>query len=249
MTAYEQLPTTYPPNRLQRPPARWQSLSTFFLLGLAYTGVTVYLYMTRVSTPAAIHLSAVVQSTSLFRDAHPLQTIERFHDIAIDAIASKGVDTCDDKLGRKLLEAYQRTRLDYATGDTTIQCVSVKADPESSWWPVPEAPCFARNLSASERSFRSVNSSVTSAGHDLDEAVGHERFLGTDLGEADECGTPVDRTLLVIRRQDQFNPFHVGEDMVRLFALPLTPGHHRPYKPTCQPDRARLEGRPGAASL
>lgn len=184
------------------------------------------------------------QSGALYRDAYPLRTIARFWEVAESQVGSRELDTCDEKLGRSLIDAYIRTRIDYCAGreqgGTNITCVSVKADPVSAWWPVPEAPCLSEGLHANGRVLARVGADITQDGHMLEQSLGHEKFVGVNLGEADMCGRETARTTMIIcewvvrmvcsslARQDQWNPFHVGEDMVTtlvtaLIALELDP--------------------------
>ena len=220
MTLYQQLPTVYPPTRLQKTPWRHRSLATHACILLVYVGVSYYLYLTIRRPSGTIALSVKVEKAVLYRDAQPLRTIERYHRQAEEEIRARQLDTCNGKLGAALLDAYTRTRIDYTTGGTAIECVSVQADADSAWWPVPEAPCLAEGLRGDGRAYGHVNSNITSAGLDLQKSLGHERFLGSKLEAVDACGIRGDgRTLLIIPRQDQFNPFHVGEDMVRLYTM------------------------------
>ncbi|KAL7418598.1 hypothetical protein Q5752_007056 [Cryptotrichosporon argae] len=105
---------------------------------------------------------------------------------------------------------------------TEIYCAPVHRDAFSRWWPYPAAPCVSKNLRAVQddgRRFHAV-CAVTDDGARLGTEMGRERFLGSDsdrIGtddDAAQCKERVERTLLVIGRQDQWNPFHVAEDLI-----------------------------------
>ncbi|WWC87572.1 uncharacterized protein L201_002462 [Kwoniella dendrophila CBS 6074] len=107
---------------------------------------------------------------------------------------------------------------------TTIFCSTVHRSTFSRWWPYPAAPCISKNLRtipSSERMFRSAGCKLTEEGIKLDIEMGRERFLGSDTEKIDDlqddsvkCKSTIERTLLVIGRQDQWNPFHVAEDLI-----------------------------------
>ncbi|WWC68932.1 uncharacterized protein I206_102868 [Kwoniella pini CBS 10737] len=106
---------------------------------------------------------------------------------------------------------------------TSIFCSTVHRAEFSRWWPYPAAPCVSKNLrtipnSQSERKFGAAGCEITEEGIKLNNEMGGERFLGTDTEgvapENDQCKERIERTLLVIGRQDQWNPFHVAEDLI-----------------------------------
>ena len=96
---------------------------------------------------------------------------------------------------------------------TGIWCSPVHRDEFSKWWPYPAAPCVSTNLRAvkgDDKAFRAAGCEKTEDGKALKREMGKERFLGSDLAgvvdELGECAEVIDRTLLVIHRQDQWNP-------------------------------------------
>jgi hypothetical protein len=154
---------------------------------------------------------AFISNDTYYRDAFPIRSILHYLERAEAEIAARDLDTCDDKLGRSLVEAYHRTRLTYVSpsspGGSEISCAQVKSDRLSEWWPVPAAPCLSTNLRANGRELQKMDAAVTAEGEHLWEEMRRERFVGSHLGEWDgECGETIGRTLLVIPRQDQWNP-------------------------------------------
>ncbi|WVQ83512.1 hypothetical protein IAT38_005653 [Cryptococcus sp. DSM 104549] len=106
---------------------------------------------------------------------------------------------------------------------TTITCLPVQDSSFSKWWPYPAAPCLSTNLRAEkgeQRKFRAAGCEVTDKGFRLKKDMGRERFLGGEIDltsmedEGAECKERIERTLVVIGRQDQWNPFHVAEDLI-----------------------------------
>ncbi|RXK35673.1 hypothetical protein M231_07046 [Tremella mesenterica] len=200
---------------------------------------------------------AITQPGIFFRDTHPIRTALAFWQLAEKEISEHGLDTCNDQLGRSLVEAYHSSQLEYCVpkgvttpfrltasvdvpinasgllpdhwrpGDlvppTHVACTPVHRNPSSKWWPYPAAPCFSTNLraDADERSkYHAVGCDLTPDGMALNEEMGRERFVGVDTtidgdddhGEA--CRERVEHTLVIIGRQDQWNPFHVAEDLI-----------------------------------
>ena len=96
---------------------------------------------------------------------------------------------------------------------TRITCVAVQRDSFSDWWPYPAAPCLSTDLRAvreDERRFHAADCELTDDGKALKGEMGSERFLGADAELVREgtgsCKERVERTLLVVGRQDQWNP-------------------------------------------
>jgi hypothetical protein len=160
-----------------------------------------------------------------------------FWELAEKEIGQRKLDTCNDQLGRGLIEAYHRTALDYClppgeaglglipirntsyripweasdVPSTRIRCAPAHRDAFSKWWPYPAAPCLSTSIRAvqnDERKFNAVGCNLTEEGRKLNEEMGTERFLGSVINRVPEgvCKERIDRTLLVIGRQDQWNP-------------------------------------------
>jgi hypothetical protein len=98
---------------------------------------------------------------------------------------------------------------------TTIACAPIHRDDFSKWWPYPAAPCLSTNIRAvkgDDRKFKAAGCKVTNDGANLMTEMGNERFLGKEITrvgldeEAAQCKLLVERTVLVIGRQDQWNP-------------------------------------------
>lgn len=94
-----------------------------------------------------------------------------------------------------------------------IWCAPVHRDDFSKWWPYPAAPCLSANIRAvqdSSRHYKATGCETTKDGEDLVREMGTERFLGSDLEqilpEVSECKELLERTAVVIGRQDQWNP-------------------------------------------
>ncbi|ORY27682.1 hypothetical protein BCR39DRAFT_537907 [Naematelia encephala] len=175
------------------------------------------------------------QPGTFFRDGYPLRSMLAFWELAEREVSDRGLDTCNGQLGRELVEAYHRHQLLYCgSGNfeavdvsepslevpaTAITCAPVHHDDFSNWWPYPAAPCVSTNLrpvAGELRQFHAVGCQVTDQGLKLKEEMGRERFLGTDIirVDAEECKERIEHTVVVIGRQDQWNPFHVAEDLI-----------------------------------
>lgn len=229
MTPYERLPTAeaaYPPSKWPAPRRieRRTILSVLaicaglgFLLHFAALGAfpsSAYTRLYRQVEPQSVFVPSIARppNDTYYRDAYPIRSMLDFWRLAESEISQRALDTCNDKLGRSLVDAYHRHRITYlrpsATSGSEISCAQVKYDQSSDWWPVPAAPCLSTNLRANEKDFQAYMGSKTSEGEKLDEEMRREGFVGTHLGEIGEntCGEEVKRTILVIPRQDQWNP-------------------------------------------
>lgn len=169
---------------------------------------------------------------AFYRDAYPIKTMLAFWSIAEQEVADKKLDTCGDQMGSGLIEAYHRSLLKFCgqgsedvpqlsalqtTQETTevpdsgIWCAPVHHDDFSKWWPYPAAPCLSTNIRATKHDgklFKTVGCDVTAHGEELVAEMGREQFLGNNIEKTEqrECKEVVKRTLVVIGRQDQWNP-------------------------------------------
>ncbi|KAJ7729768.1 hypothetical protein B0H16DRAFT_224527 [Mycena metata] len=119
------------------------------------------------------------------------------------------------------------------------------------WWPYPQSFCAAHHLahtpgwggSLQDHGLFTGSCDLTSAGRALKDSMGGEVFLGSEFiepdallakiqennrnkngggrGGAGACAENITHPVLFVPRQDRWNPFHVGEDLVTTF-LALT---------------------------
>ena len=94
---------------------------------------------------------------------------------------------------------------------TRIWCSPVHRSDFSNWWPYPAAPCVSTDLRVASKdsgTFKAVGCDVTQDGQDLDGEMGRERFLGNSIERTYEgqCRERIEHTMLVVGRQDQWNP-------------------------------------------
>jgi len=178
-----------------------------------------------------------------FRDPTPIRTALDFWDLAEKEVRAKGVDTCDDKLGRSLINAYVRHKVEYLVpsnggklqhipenteahlpwtpsnpdgdddGDAAIVCAPVHRDDFSKWWGsgTPASPCLSMHLRPkhnTHREYYAPRANKTDDGRALDGEMREEHFLGKAIQEGDgpKCKHKVEHTVLLIGRQDQWNP-------------------------------------------
>ncbi|KAJ7023080.1 hypothetical protein C8F04DRAFT_1240383 [Mycena alexandri] len=134
------------------------------------------------------------------------------------------------------------------TSAASITCFPARAPSSpNGWWPYPQAFCAAHHLAHTpgwggpmqDRGLFTGPCALTPAGRALKDAMGREAFLGTEFIEPDAllaaeggrsknggggdkgCAENVTHPVLFVPRQDRWNPFHVGEDLVTTF-LALT---------------------------
>ena len=162
---------------------------------------------------------AAGQPGTFFRDTYPIRSMLAFWELAEKEVKEKGLDTCKGQLSAELIDAYHRSHMTYCLPNSddptssSIHCAPVHRDAFSKWWPYPAAPCLSTNIRpvpGDERKFTAAGCSITSDGAVLREEMDHERFLGSDLARVDPAPTPcrevLNRTAIVIGRQDQWNP-------------------------------------------
>jgi hypothetical protein len=107
-----------------------------------------------------------------------------------------------------------------ATDATTITCAPVHHDDFSRWWPHPLSPCISTNLHPIKDTYTSYHAdscTLTEEGEQLkaemlDGDQKDQKFVGTDIqvikGEQglEICKSLLNRTIIEIPRQDQWNP-------------------------------------------
>lgn len=172
-----------------------------------------------------------------YRDPTPIKTMLGFLDLAEREVQSKGLDTCWDKLGPRFIEEYHSTEMQYCTPEsdggaayarnqsrhrerndlpTYITCSAIHRNEFTKWWPYPAAPCLSSNLRMVEsghREYRSAGCEVTNDGIRLISQMAKENFVGKDTtqveldSEEGKCETVIDHTVVMIHRQDQWNPY------------------------------------------
>lgn len=183
------------------------------------------------------------QPGTFFRDTYPLKSMVAFHQLAIEEVAAKGLDTCGDQLGMKFIESYSNSAIPYCVSSETssfepiiivntsrshthhststpsstqIWCTPNRQDGFTDWWPYPNSPCIATNLQPikdEDRIFRAVGCEVTDQGKELLVNMENEAFLGNHMRSVDleypdaQCKDVVERTVMIIGRQDQWNPY------------------------------------------
>lgn len=172
-----------------------------------------------------------------------------FWELAEKEVAAKGLDTCNDQLGRGLVEGYHSSELAYcvppgegdvfealdtlnmsanwdvASGEqvpaTRISCTPVQDNDFTKWWPYPAAPCVSTNLRTipdESRKYRAVGCKITDKGVKLNVDMGREKFLGAQMESVDMederaiCKERIERTTVLIGRQDQWNPYVAWPD-------------------------------------
>ncbi|ORX36448.1 hypothetical protein BD324DRAFT_580795 [Kockovaella imperatae] len=171
---------------------------------------------------------------AFFRDSYPIRSMLAFWELAKQEVAARNLDTCGDQLGEGLIDAYHQSILGYCLprdaqhhitlanqtdANTRIWCAPVHRHPFSNWWPYPAAPCLSthiRPIADKQREFHAHGCEITADGAALDNEMGREMFLGSNLRPGDDspCRTALNHTAIVIGRQDQWNPFHVAEDLI-----------------------------------
>ncbi|CAK5274324.1 unnamed protein product [Mycena citricolor] len=189
-------------------------------------------------------------SSPFFRDSHPTLHSRLFLARAQAEIQARGLDTCKGKLGGAMIDGYLENAVEYCkpSGRTAsspfITCfpagTAAPQDTQNRWWPYPQSFCHSSNLTHSsgwggDLPGRGVfgardQCALTKAGIALDKDMKREMFLGKEFhsGEGGDqpCGETVDHPVLFVPRQDRWNPFHVGEDLVTTFlALTLFSRH------------------------
>jgi hypothetical protein len=98
---------------------------------------------------------------------------------------------------------------------TYMTCSAIHRNEFTNWWPYPAAPCISTNLrmiEGGDRAYRAAGCEVTNDGTRLISQMARESFAGrsstlVDLdSEEAKCEQVVDHTVLLVHRQDQWNP-------------------------------------------
>lgn len=147
-----------------------------------------------------------------YRDSTPLRTAMSFYNLAEHEIAQRNdLELCNGQLSKPFIDAYAEQRMEYCHGDGEIACLPMHRAEFNNWWPYPTSPCLStglRPVKNQQRLFR-AECEVTEDGNKLAEEMGGERFLGVELdwdGEVTRCNETLERTVVFIGRQDQWNP-------------------------------------------
>ncbi|TXT12095.1 uncharacterized protein COLE_02505 [Cutaneotrichosporon oleaginosum] len=106
------------------------------------------------------------------------------------------------------------------------------------WWPITSTVCVSRNLRPvariNQRNFL-ARCGVTPLGERLRLAAA-ETFVGRAIvaEDGERCARVLPHTVMFVQRMDQWNPFHVAEDLITTFLSMLVAGeavpelrHHR----------------------
>ncbi|KAJ7723312.1 hypothetical protein DFH07DRAFT_856129 [Mycena maculata] len=189
-------------------------------------------------------------ASPFFRDPHPALHTRLFLARAQAEIRARGLDTCGGQLSAPMVDGYVDAAVEYCKPlDTSpfpppsITCFPVRAPgSRNSWWPYTQAFCASAHLShtagwggdLANRGLFTAPCRLTEQGEALKVGMGSEVFLGTEFAVLEEggakkereCGETVAHPVLFVPRQDRWNPFHVGEDLVTTFlALTLFSRH------------------------
>lgn len=131
---------------------------------------------------------------------------------------------------------------------TWITCSAIHRNEFTKWWPYPAAPCLSSNMRMIEgegRAYRAAGCEVTNDGIRLISQMAKEHFAGKDSvqvaldSDEGKCEEVVDHTVLLIHRQDQWNPcvalleladarFHVAEDLITTVVTMLLAARNAP---------------------
>ncbi|KAF7377885.1 hypothetical protein MSAN_00212100 [Mycena sanguinolenta] len=188
-------------------------------------------------------------ASPFFRDAHPALHARLFLARAQAEIKARGLDTCGGQLSGRMIEGYLDNAVPYcvpaennnalaeqASGlRSAITCFPAgAASPGSSpnhWWPYPQAFCTSQSLAHTPgwggglnvRGSFTGGCKIGDEGEGLKKGMEREVFLGSEFKEdpTTPCTTTITHPVLFVPRQDRWNPFHVGEDLVTTF-LALT---------------------------
>jgi hypothetical protein len=112
-------------------------------------------------------------------------------------------------------KARNESRQSHDNLPTYITCSAIHRNEFTKWWPYPAAPCISSNMRMIEgkgRAYRSAGCDVNNDGIRLISQMANEDFAGKDSvqvkvdSEEGKCEQVVNHTVLLIHRQDQWNP-------------------------------------------
>ncbi|KAJ7129838.1 hypothetical protein C8R43DRAFT_1240018 [Mycena crocata] len=164
-------------------------------------------------------------ASPFFRNSHPVLHARLFFARAQAEIRTRGLDTCNGQLGTRMVDGYLDAALPYC------EPASNAVDASITCFPLSVARATSRTPQAGAATSPGVGCSRASAASPTpDPAQGGWGGLGVEFQEADaqekQCGEMVKHPVLFVPRQDRWNPFHVGEDLVTTFlALTLFSRH------------------------
>lgn len=195
--------------------------TTTFLLSSAYVfryHPSTFTFPSR-QADVSIHSESISSLPgALYRDSRPIATAQRFLALAESEVASRRLDTCNGKLGSELVKAYVSSSLEYCSptmpGDSKVTCFPVRGSDHSKWWPYPAAYCTSNGLKPSsgyrDHTYFEGQCRLTKEGAKLKGDMGHEAFAGKNLVHVPnlkaDTARKLNRTLILIGRQDQWNP-------------------------------------------
>ncbi|KAJ6551746.1 hypothetical protein B0H19DRAFT_1158756 [Mycena capillaripes] len=191
---------------------------------------------------AGYESSADGPSSPFFRDTHPTLHARLFLARAQAEIHTRGLNTCGGQLSARMVDAYIDNAVPYCektdTSPASITCFPAgSAAPPgtpNAWWPYPQSFCSSSSLSHTAgwggsypgRGTFKGTCRIGDRGSRLKDGMGREMFLGVEFseeegGKEEPCAETLTHPVLFVPRQDRWNPFHVGEDLVTTF-LALT---------------------------
>ncbi|KAJ7917974.1 hypothetical protein B0H13DRAFT_308166 [Mycena leptocephala] len=197
-------------------------------------------------------------ASPFFRDAHPALHARLFLARAQAEIRERGLDTCGGQLGSKMVDTYMKNKVEYCKpsggSHSRITCfpagIASPRGTSNSWWPYAQAFCASSSLSHTPgwggplpgRGVFTGQCRVGDEGAKLKGDMGRENFLGTEFSEdgyTGKCEETISHPVLFVPRQDRWNPFHVGEDLVTTFWRSRSSRASRPPPPPLRPPRQR----------
>jgi hypothetical protein len=142
--------------------------------------------------------------------------IEEYHTTNMAYCVPPGAST-DIEYGVEMRNQSRSRNRDHNGTDlpTYITCSAIHRNSFTKWWPYPAAPCLSSNMrmiEGGDRVTRAAGCQVTNDGTRLISQMAMEHYAGRDAvmvsmdSKEGICEDIVDRTVLLIHRQDQWNP-------------------------------------------